>query len=312
MRCVCGGWRCERAAGVAGRAKDPRWIHVAGAGPAGRSAAITLTRAGRDVVVHERASEVGHRFHHDFQGIENWTTEQDVLDDLRNLGIEPTFEHTAYGETTLFDPDGRVHVYRAACAFYYLVRRGPGPRSLDDALKQQALAAGAVVQFNDPVRHLPAGGVVADGPHASDVIAVGDVFDTDAPNRAYAAMSDRLAPQGYAYLLNPTGRGTVASCMFADFHREHEYLECTVKFFSVRAGLEMRAPRQFGGFGNVRSAWAAVRGAMLYAGEAAGFKTRSGDSACGRPWCRAISRRRRCLGGGALRTRRCSTRVFVG
>ncbi|HEX8726574.1 MAG TPA: NAD(P)/FAD-dependent oxidoreductase [Gemmatimonadaceae bacterium] len=257
---------------VAARGAMERAVDVVGAGPAGLAAAITLARGGRRVVIHERASDVGHRFHHDFQGLENWTTERDVLDDLASIGIQPTFAHTPFFETTLFAPDGRTHVYRSARPFYYLVRRGPGPGTLDEALKQHALAAGAELRFNDPVRHLPDGGIVADGPHGSDVIAVGYVFDTDAPNGAYAALSDRLAPQGYAYLLIADGRGTVASCMFADFHREREYLERTVRFFQERVAFAMSAPRRFGGFGNFRPAQVVQRGGMLYSGEAAGLQ----------------------------------------
>ena len=249
-----------------------RAVHVVGAGPAGLAAAITLARTGQRVVVHERAPDVGHRFHHDFQGLENWTTEQDVLDELASIGIGPSFEHTAFAETTLFAPDGRAHVYRAARPLYYVVRRGPAEGSLDEALKQQALAAGAEVRFNDAVRHLPDGGIVADGPHSSEVIAVGYVFDTDAPNGAYAALSDRLAPQGYAYLLVANGRGTIASCLFADFHREREYLERTVTFFQERVAFTMHAAHRFGGFGNFRPAREVRRGEMLYAGEAAGLQ----------------------------------------
>lgn len=34
------------------------------------------------------------RFHRDFQGLENWTTEADVLAESQALGIEPDFDCT--------------------------------------------------------------------------------------------------------------------------------------------------------------------------------------------------------------------------
>ena len=67
-------------------------ITIAGAGPAGLAAAITLARAGRRVVVHEARNEVGARFGGDLQGLENWTSRDDVLEDLRQLGITTGFE----------------------------------------------------------------------------------------------------------------------------------------------------------------------------------------------------------------------------
>ena len=42
-------------------------VEIAGAGPAGLAAAITLAQAGRRVVVHEMQKEVGRRFGGDFQ-----------------------------------------------------------------------------------------------------------------------------------------------------------------------------------------------------------------------------------------------------
>jgi len=66
-------------------------IGIAGAGIAGLTAAINLARNGFDVTVFERASDVGSRFSGEFQGLENWTSERDILDVLKELGVEINF-----------------------------------------------------------------------------------------------------------------------------------------------------------------------------------------------------------------------------
>ena len=247
-------------------------IQISGAGPAGLAAALTAAKAGVAATVFERAADVGARFHDDFQGLENWTTEGDVLDELGAIGIEPTFDHTPFRETVIFDPSGREHVYRSARPIYYIVRRGRGLGTLDHSLKLQALARGVDIRFNETCRHLPNGGVVGEGPRGSDAIAVGHVFTTDAADGAYGAICDSLAPKGYAYLLVHGGRATIASCMFEDFHNEKIYLDRTVEFFSAHVGVRMTNPRRFGGAANFTVARSAPQGALLFAGEAAGFQ----------------------------------------
>jgi len=247
-------------------------IEIAGAGPAGLAAAITVARAGGRATVFERHAEVGHRFHGDFQGLENWTTAGDVLEDLGRMGIEATFDHAPFREVVWFDADGREHRYRGSKPFWYLVRRGTAAGTLDQALKAQALGAGAEITFNAVRDQLPEGGIVAHGPHRPDAIASGYVFDTGRADGAYGVSAERLAPQGYAYLLVCGGRGTVATCLFSDFHNEKTYLERTVAFFREKVGLDMVNPRTFGGFGNVFPSRTARKGRLLYVGEAAGFQ----------------------------------------
>jgi len=87
-------------------------IKIVGAGPAGLACAIVLARGGRKVVVHEWKDRVGHRFHDDFQGLENWTSELDVLNELSAAGIAADFDHHPFDRGTVFDPSAHSYVVK--------------------------------------------------------------------------------------------------------------------------------------------------------------------------------------------------------
>ena len=222
--------------------------------------------------MHEKRDDVGGRFHGDFQGLENWTTETDVLDELEGIGIEPEFDCHPVSEFICFDPKGRELVLQSSMPLFYLVRRGPIHGSLDQGLKRAAIGAGAQIHFESRRHHLRDAGIVAEGPHSADVIASGYVFQTDMADGCFAVLGERLAPQGYAYLLVHGGRGTVATCMYGGFHNERKYVERTVAFFRDRAGLRWTSARRFGGSGHFSLPETAQRGALFYAGESAGFQ----------------------------------------
>ena len=247
-------------------------IEISGAGPAGLAAALAITAVGRRALVYEKRADVGGRFHGDFQGLENWTTREDVLEELAALGIDAGFEYIPVREIVCFDPEGTARTFRSLQPLFYLVRRGSQPGSLDYSLKQQALAAGVDIRFDTPASQLPDGGVVTEGPHRADAIAAGYLFDTDMADGVYTVVSDDLAAKGYAYLLMNQGRGTLATCLFEDFHNERKYLDRCVAFFDDKIGVHMDNPRRFGGSGNFSLPHKARNGNILYAGEAAGFQ----------------------------------------
>ena len=213
-------------------------MYVVGAGPAGLASAIAGANAGLTAVVYERRADVGGRFHGDFQGLENWTTDGDVLDELAAIGIRPTFDHIPVHEQVCYDPEGREYRFRSDDPLYYLVHRGPGEGTLDQSLKEQALSTGAEVRFKDPVRHLPEGGVVSKGPRGADAVAVGYLFETDAADGSHGVVNNQLAPNGYSYLITQGGLATLASCMFHDFRNEEVYVERTIDCFSPKSRLQ--------------------------------------------------------------------------
>jgi flavin-dependent dehydrogenase len=252
------------------READP--VTVVGAGPAGLACAIALARAGWPVVVREWHRDVGARFHGDFQGLENWSDDRDVLKELAAAGIEPTFEHHAVSRGTIYDSRGIRYPVQSGQPLFYLVRRGAGLGCLDHALLHQAVAAGVDVRFEDRAAAVQGTSVLAIGPRTADAIAVGYVFETDMPDGSWLVLDDRLAPLGYAYLLIHGGQGTVASCIFTGFKRQGEYLKRTVISFREHVGLDMRNPRSFGGFANFHLPRTAVQGGHPVIGEQAGFQ----------------------------------------
>jgi flavin-dependent dehydrogenase len=247
-------------------------VQIAGAGPAGLVAAITLARAGRSVIVHEIHSQVGYRFGRDLQGLENWTTAGDVLGELAAMDLDIRFDFLPCYEGMAYDAWHRGYPCRSREPLFYMIERGPNPGSLDWALYQQARELGVAVRFNSRVSELNGQGIWATGPRATDALAGGYHFDTDMSDGFWVICDNRLAPGGYAYLLVMNGRGTVKSCMFRKFQNCRKYAKATVEVFTELVGLRMKNPVWHAGSGNFCLPSRAMHGNHPMAGEKAGFQ----------------------------------------
>lgn len=251
---------------------SPREIDVVGAGPAGLVAAINLAKAGFAVTLHEAAPGVGHRFHGDFQGIENWTTEGDVREFITSINVKINFRFEPYRGGIFFSPSLHRREIRTKEALFYLVERGGNEGCLDLGLLRQAEEAGVKVVLNARSWKAEQGGVIAVGPRAADMIAKGIVFKTDVEDEAYAIVDDRIAPKGYAYLLVNRRRATLATVICRDFRNEKTYFQRTLETFRKLVPLEMKNIREFGGYGNFFLRPSAIEGKKIYLGESAGFQ----------------------------------------
>lgn len=252
--------------------KRAQEVTIAGAGPAGLAAAIVLARQGRAVLVHEKRSEVGSRFRDDYQGLENWSAEHDVLDALREMGLDIGSLCVPFSVGTVYAPGMSPVQVSSRRPIFYLVKRGPGKGTLDTGLREQALALGVKIITNSFVRNLEDVDIAASGPVRADVLALGATFDTMSPDHAAVVFDDALAPKGYGYCIVFGGRGTVASVQFGSSRGGRRQLNATVDFFRSEGGLHVENSRVFSGFGNFFVADRLTWGGTRFAGEAAGLQ----------------------------------------
>lgn len=247
-------------------------IRIAGGGIAGLASAIRLAKAGRSVEIYERRPAIGGRFLGDLQGLENWTTEQDVLDELLELGIEPTFR--AEPLPPLIATDGTVtlrpRLQRPLC---YLVKRGSDTDSLDSALRDQAQAVGVALRLGEALPPERAH-IWAAGPESRQVFAIakGLAFETSMEDVAIGLVNEGAAAAGYAYLLVRDGYGCLCTALFDHFERVGECFDETQRIVSRLVDLQMDNPRRVGGLGSFSARPRLTRGEALVVGEAAGLQ----------------------------------------
>ena len=249
-------------------------VEIAGAGPAGLAAAIVLARRGYQVRVFDRARAVGSRFNDDFQGIENWSTRGDCLEELRAFGIEPTWWQRPFAVTELYDAELRRTAVRAPRPLFYCVRRGAAhPDSLDNALRRQAEQAGVEVCLGrkaDPA----AVRIFAGGPSGRPLaVARGLTFSIDRPDLACTILSERLAPNGYIYFLVVEGRATLGTVLVGSLRDSGARLRLAVQAVERLYGIDVPAEAHaWAGVACFSVPDSCVRGRTLVVGEAAGFQ----------------------------------------
>lgn len=247
-------------------------VRILGAGLSGLAAAITLARAGRVVEVFEKRSDCGMRFGGDLQGLENWSRDTDVVDELRSLELPLDFHCAPFtdGAQTNGRRTDRFTFSRPA---FYLVKRGRADDTIDQAFKRAALEAGVIIRFGDSRAprsvDIDASGPVGRTPFAIDT---GIVFDTDAPDQAVALLDDEAGCKGYGYLLVTQGYGCCCVMAFDDFGGIHRGFARAKRVLVDEAGVRVENPRTVGGLGHFTADAAWRAGDTLRVGEAAGLQ----------------------------------------
>lgn len=247
-------------------------VRILGAGLSGLAAAITLAREGREVEVFEKRSDCGMRFGGDLQGIENWSREQDAVEELQGYGIPLDFHCAPFREGTQTNGRRADHFTFSRPAFY-LVKRGRAPETIDQAFKRAALDAGVAIRFGETrgpgFVDIDASGPVGHRPFAVDT---GIVFETDAPDQAVALLDDAAGYKGYGYLLVTQGYGCCCVMSFDDFPGIHRGFQHAKRLLLDQGGITVLNPRTVGGLGHFSTTSSWRMGTTLRVGEAAGLQ----------------------------------------
>lgn len=245
-------------------------IRIAGAGPSGLTAAITLARAGRKVEVHEAKPDVGRRFIGDLQIIEGASETESVPAFLDRIGIERNFYFRPATAATFYDHRGVSRAIRSKEPFGYFIRRGAEDTTLDRGLLAQARALGVNVIFNS---RLTSADIFATGPAAPDGLAREMTWKTSDPERVEVFFDHKLAPGGYSYMFILDGIATFGCAIVADFKRIDEFFEHSLAAAQRLHNFDIPAETRTGySYMNFHLKQQATEGSALYVGEAAGFQ----------------------------------------
>jgi len=248
-----------------------RRITIAGAGIAGLTAAINLARWGYDVVVYERSKNFGGRFIGDFQHLENWTYDKDVLEVLKDRGLEINFPYCPVKRMFFYTPSLKEVVVESRKPLFYAIRRGCVEYSIDNCLGRQALDAGVEIRFNSKINRNSVD-IDATGPKKVSALGVGILFDTNLEDRVSVIFDDRISPKSYAYFEVFDGKAALVASMVRDFKNGTKYLERTLERFKEILDFKILNAKKFSGFVYYNIPESARVGKRLLVGEAAGFQ----------------------------------------
>jgi len=252
---------------------DKRRITIAGAGISGLTAAINLAKEGYEVAVFEKGKTVGTRFNNDFQGLENWSTREDILSILKRINIKSDFFYEAFREADLINDKLEKHTIKSGGgrAGTYIVKRGSDEDSLDKSLEKQAVNLGVQIEFGTRVEEREVD-VVAMGPTFASGMVYGVKGEVEKGNQISIMLDNDCAPKGYVYMAIIEGRVTLASVVMQDLNHCKNYFEKALAKMERLYGVRLANPKFFSGFGNFRLLNSFSEGGRLYAGERAGFQ----------------------------------------
>jgi len=248
-------------------------IKIIGGGLSGLSAAINLAKAGYNVDVFEKRDDCGKRFNGDLEGLENWSSHVDILQEFKSMNIKINFDCDSF--KTMCITDGKEIIENTSeRPVFYLVKRGSTENCLDQGLKKQALDSGVNIHFNSKESKENMDIIsVGTGENKPVGIVRGIRFETESDDIALSLLSNEASDRGYSYLLITKGYGCICSVnYYRDSSIINRYFKKTYEIFTNLMDIDIKNEKNVGGVGCFLIKPKYVIRGQIYTGEAAGLQ----------------------------------------
>jgi len=246
-------------------------IKVLGGGISGLSAAINLRKAGCAVEVYEKKDYCG-KHTNDFQFLENWTSEEDVLGYLRRINIKTDFYIKPCKSLDMFSPFLKKYTGKSSKPFMYLVKRGKSKDSIDSCLERQAKKAGVKIVYNSNLKPSQAD-IIAIGPKTFAAIGSGIMFRCNLPDMSAVLFDNNISLKGYSYFIVNDKIGGITNTNFVFVKDLKKRLRKTIEKFEKIYGIRVKnILERFSGGVTYNIIKTAKNKNRLFVGEAAGFQ----------------------------------------
>ncbi|MFC1554788.1 NAD(P)/FAD-dependent oxidoreductase [candidate division KSB1 bacterium] len=246
-------------------------IKISGGGPSGLSAAINLARSGYDVALYEQRKKPGAKFNNGWQILENYSSRIDVLDELKQMNIDPDFYFLPQNSVDFFDNRLNSFRFKSKKPFGYYIKRGTNEDTLDSYLFNLALDSGVRIHLNTKI-----------DPQETDIIATGSryaagiskeiVFKSDSKDILSTILDNELTPYGFSYLFILNGHGTIGTAILKDHKNIHKYAENVLLRFRQLYDFDIKEPLESVSSVGFFVPRTAVSVDNKFVGESAGFQ----------------------------------------
>jgi len=246
-------------------------IKILGGGISGLTSAINLKNAGFDVEVHERKSYCG-KHTNDFQFLENWTFDEDVLKFLKKINIRADFYFKPIYSIECLSPSFKKYIGSSTKPLMYLVKRGQTRDSIDKSLENQAKNCKIKILYESKLKVNEAD-IIAIGFKKPTFIATGIKFRLKHPDKYIVLLDNNLSSKFYSYFIVNDNIGEITCANPIKIKNHQNRLNLTIKAFEKILNLKIKEiDGRFSATVNFNSLNKAKINNQYFIGEAAGFQ----------------------------------------